>query len=89
MATMGARDIIIPTQRFANTDCNRLLADIKMSEPWHLGAEIELIHLFLEEPDLQHLAVEVEPALVAKLGVLGISRLGCLRFGHLITVQLE
>ncbi len=39
-----------------------------MGESRHLGAEIELIDLFFEETDLQHLPVEVEPALIARDG---------------------
>ena len=43
-----------------------------MREPGHLGAEIELIDLFFEEADFQHLAVEMQPALVVRDGGLRV-----------------
>ena len=64
VAAVGAGDVIVLAQRFADTDGNRFFADVEMREPGHLGAEIKLVDLFFEQPNLQHLAVEAEPALV-------------------------
>ena len=68
VAAVGAGDVIVLAQRFANADRDGFLADIEMRETRHLGAEIKLVDLFFEEPDLQHLAVELEPALVVSAG---------------------
>src|SRR5262249_4167097 len=64
MTSVGACDVIILPQCLANTDSHRFFPDIKMRQARHLRAEIKLIDLFFEQPDFQHLAVEVEPALV-------------------------
>src|ERR687891_2049147 len=53
-----------------------------MGEARHLGAKVKLIDLFFKESDLEHLAIEVEPALVVGGRVLSSLRLGFLRSGH-------
>ena len=62
---VGARDVIVLPQCFTHADGNRFLADVEVGESGHFGAEVELIDLLFEQTDLEHLAVEVKPALVA------------------------
>ena len=66
MAAVGAGDVIVLAQRFADADGDGFFANVEVGEPRHLGAEIELIDLFFEQPDLEHLAIEVQPALVLR-----------------------
>jgi hypothetical protein len=65
VAAVGTRNVIISPQRFTHAYGYGFFADVEMGEPRHLGTEIELIDLFFEQADLEHLAVEAEPALVA------------------------
>ena len=60
MAAVSTGNIIIAPQRFTDAHGNRFLPDIEMRETWHLGAEIELVHLLFKQADLQHLAVEMQ-----------------------------
>src|SRR5499427_3800178 len=66
MTAVGTGYIVIAPQRFADTYGNRLLSDVEMSEPGHLGAKIELIDLFFEKPDLEHLAVKMQSLVAVK-----------------------
>ena len=82
VAAVGAGDVIVLPQCFAHADGNRFFADIEMGESGHLGAEVELVDLFFEQADFQHLAVEVKPALVVKLAQSCGLRLGFLGLSH-------
>ena len=82
MAAVCTGDVIVLAQRFTDTDRDRFFANIKMRQSRHFGAEIKLIDLFFEQPDLQHLPVEMEPALVVSENALGGFRFGLLGLGH-------
>ena len=69
MTTVRAGYIVVAPQRFTNADGDRLLADIQMRKAGHLGAEIELIDLFLEATDLHHLPIEMNPAFIVSRGL--------------------
>ena len=68
MTAVCAGDVIVLPQCLTDADGDRFLADIEMRESGHLGAEVELIDLFFEQANFQHLAVEVKPALVFRGG---------------------
>src|SRR5678809_801140 len=72
VAAVSTGDVIGLPQCFADTHSDRFLAYVKMCEARHLGAEIELVDLFLEEPNFDHLAIEMQPTLVT--GGSGLSR---------------
>src|SRR5215204_5138121 len=61
MSTVRTGNVIVSPQRFANANSHSFLADVKMRESRHLGAEVKLINLFFEQPDLQHLTIEAQP----------------------------
>src|SRR5882672_6433410 len=73
VAAMRARDEVVPLERLADPDRDRLLADIEMGQAGHLRALVELVHLLLEGADLGHLPVHVEVLLQVhpRLGHLG------------------
>ena len=68
MATVRAGNVVIAPQRFTDAHGNRFLPDIEMRESRHLGAEIELINLLFEQPDLQHLPVEMQSLVTRQRG---------------------
>src|SRR5688572_9915085 len=68
MTPVRAGYIVVAPQRFTNAHGDRLLADIQMRKARHLGAEIELIDLFLEATDLHHLPIEMNPAFIVSHG---------------------
>src|ERR1044072_2295096 len=65
VAAMSAGNVIGLAQCFAHTHSDRFLADVKMGEARHLGAEIELVDLLLEKPDFNHLAIKMQPPRIA------------------------
>src|SRR4029079_3558890 len=69
VAAVRTGNVIGLAQCFAHTHSDRFLADVKMGEARNLGAEIELVDLFLEEPDFDHLAIETQPPLIAGGGL--------------------
>jgi hypothetical protein len=64
MTPVRAGDIVVASQRFTHAHGDGLLADVQMRKAGHLGAEIELIDLFLEATDLHHLPIEMNPAFI-------------------------
>jgi hypothetical protein len=69
VAAVRTGNVIGLAQCFAHTHSDRFLTYVKMSQARHLGAEIELVDLFLEEPDFDHLAIEMQPPLIAGGGL--------------------
>src|SRR5512144_1241842 len=61
MPAVGAGDVIFPLQRLTDSDRDGFLADVKMREPGHLRASIQLIDLFFKGTDLEHLLVHMQP----------------------------
>src|SRR6185295_6210930 len=69
VAAVRAGDVIVPLERLADPDRDRLLADVEMGQARHLRALVELVHLLLESPDLGHLAVHVQVLLQVHPGL--------------------
>jgi hypothetical protein len=42
----------------------------------HLGTQVELVDLLFEQPDLEHLAVTMEPALISRVGQFSVRSAG-------------
>src|ERR1700694_2958511 len=61
MAAMCPGDVVGPFERFAHTHGNRFFADIKMSQPGHQRARVQLIHLRFELADGNHLPIHAKP----------------------------
>ena len=57
VAAMGRGDVVVPPQRLACADCDRLLTDVEVREAGHLRAAIEVVHRLLERADPDHLRV--------------------------------
>src|SRR6516164_5610782 len=57
---MRAGDVIIGAQRLADPHRHRLFPDVKVSQPRHKGARIEIVDPFLEQADGEHLAVKTQ-----------------------------
>ena len=89
MTAMRAGNVVVAAQRFAYADGDRFLADIQMRQTRHLGAEIKLIDLFFEQTDLQHLAIEVNPAFVVNRGRLVALALAFLVWPSRVVEHLE
>ena len=68
MAAVRTGNVVIAPQRFTDAHGNRFLPDVEMSETRHLGAEIKLINLLFEQPDLQHLMVEMKSLVTRQCG---------------------
>src|SRR5713226_8995521 len=77
VAAVRRRDVVVLPQRRADADRDALLAAIEVREPGHLRASIQLVDLLLEQADLRHLPVHLEPRAVRHL--LGRQRHG---LGH-------
>src|SRR5947208_1058765 len=60
-AAVGGRVLVVLPQRGAEADGDTLLADVQMGEPRHLRAPVQLVHVLLEQADLGHLPVHLEP----------------------------
>src|SRR5712692_9491158 len=71
VAAVGARDVVVLAQRRAHAHGDGLLSDVEVGEARHPGAAVELVHLFLEQPDRRHPAVHVEPGPVEDRRVRG------------------
>src|SRR5260370_32610971 len=63
MSAMGARNVVVPAQRFANSHRHCFFSDIKVRQPRHQRSRIELIHLLFEFPDHNHPPVHPHPML--------------------------
>src|SRR5439155_10696303 len=61
VAAVRGCDVVVPPERGADADRNALLAAVQMGEPRHLRAPIQVVHLLLEQADLRHLPVHLEP----------------------------
>src|SRR6185503_531400 len=57
VAAMRARDVVVPAQCLADTDCHRFLTDVQVCEAGHQGAGIQVVRAFLEQPYRHHLAI--------------------------------
>src|SRR5215475_4405376 len=57
---MRAGDEVVALERFTDADRNGFLTDVEMGQARHLGALVELVHLFFEGADLRHLPVHVQ-----------------------------
>src|SRR6267378_1518317 len=68
MTAMGARDVVVVTERGAHPDRYRLLTYIKVCEPRHLGTRVEVVDLLLEQANAQHPLVEVQPGHLGRSG---------------------
>ena len=57
---VGRRDVVVATQRGADTGGDGLLADVDVDEAGQLAGEEELLHALLEQADPHHRPVQVE-----------------------------
>jgi hypothetical protein len=65
VSPVGAGDVVVRAQRFADADGNGFLADVQVSQPGHQRASVEIVDPFLEQPDRHHLVVEADQLVVA------------------------
>jgi hypothetical protein len=59
MVPVVTQYVVIVPSGIERPDRDRLLADVEVEEPTHLGLGIRLGGMFLEMPDQHHLAVHV------------------------------
>src|SRR5712691_9433357 len=76
VAAVGAGNVIIDAQRFADSYRDGLFATVEVREPGHERASVNLVHLLFKEADTHHLAVSVEPLFFFGTGVTASFRLG-------------
>ena len=60
MAAVRARDVVVRSQRLADADGDRFLADVQVREAGHQRARVEIVDPFLEQADGHHLAVHAQ-----------------------------
>src|SRR3954454_16371103 len=60
VAAVRRRDRVVPAERGADADGDRLLADVEVRQPGHLRRPVELVRLLLERADAQHLLGHVQ-----------------------------
>src|SRR5579862_4469676 len=61
MAAMRAGDVVIGSQRGTNAYGDCFLSYVKVSEPRHQRASVEIVYLLLKKPNGQHSPVHLEP----------------------------
>ena len=61
MAAVGAGDVVVLAQGFADTDGDCFLADVEVGDARHAGAGVEVVGRFLEGANLDHLLIGLEP----------------------------
>src|SRR5580704_7125831 len=61
MAAMGAGDVVVDVQGFADADGDGLLAAVEMCEAGHERARVEFVHLLFKQADAHHLAIGAQP----------------------------
>src|SRR5262249_8438763 len=69
VAAMSACDVVVRTQRLADTDRHCLLADVQVSEPRHEGSSVQIIDVLLKEPNHDHASVHMKPMRGFTLGL--------------------
>src|SRR5262249_52944517 len=60
VAAMRAGDVVVFPERAADTDRDRLLADVEMSEARHQRAGVEIVDALLEQSNRNHLPVHLD-----------------------------
>src|SRR6185436_10073793 len=63
MPAMRAGDVVVPAQRLADADGDRLFTDIQVGQSGHHGACIEIVDALFEQTDRHHLPVEPQQLL--------------------------
>src|ERR1700692_2474950 len=58
---MGAGDVVVDAQRFADSYRNSLFAAIQVSQAGHESSGVNLVHLLFKQSDTDHLSIGVEP----------------------------
>src|SRR3989442_9252956 len=71
VTTMGACNVVVRSERFANPDRHGLLADVEVREAGHQGASVEIVDPFLEQANGHHLPVHVDQSLDLDAGIDG------------------
>src|SRR5271166_287037 len=61
VAAMGAGDVVVDAQGFANAHGHGFFAAVKMRQSRHECAGVELVDLLFKQADADHLAVDAEP----------------------------
>src|SRR5690349_14723624 len=67
MPAMRARDVVVPPQRLADADRDRLFADVEMRQPRHHRARVEIVDALLEQTNPDHLPIEPQQLVFADL----------------------
>src|SRR5579884_1101569 len=80
VTAMGAGDVVIAAQGFADANGNGLLPDIEVSETGHFRAQVEFIDMLLKEAYFEHLLVGMKPEVSFRAGCFNIDR--CFRMQH-------
>jgi hypothetical protein len=63
MTAVGAGDVIVGLQSFADAYRNRLFPAVEMSQTGHTSCFIQVVDSFFEIANFQHLFVDVQPLL--------------------------
>src|SRR5689334_21856498 len=69
VAAVGAGDVVVGAERFANSHGHGFFAFVEMSEAGHKGAQVEIVGVLLEFADGIHAAIHAQPLFVAERGV--------------------
>src|SRR5439155_19649847 len=69
VTTMGARNVVVGLERFANPDRNGLLANVEVREAGHQGAGVEIVDPLFEQANGHHLAVHMDQSLDLDAGI--------------------
>src|ERR1700676_1294555 len=61
MTAVGAGDVVVDIERFADAHCAGRCAALKMRQAGHESARVEFIHLLFEQTNPYHLAIGAQP----------------------------
>src|SRR5271157_3465318 len=63
VAAVGAGDVVVEAEGFADANGNGFFAAVEMGQAGHEGAGVEFVDLIFEQADANHLAIGAEPAI--------------------------
>ena len=82
VAAVRAGDVIVLPQSLADSDGNRLLANVKVGDARHARAGVELVGRLLKRAYFDHLLIGIEPMFSVQFS---LTRIGIVRFTHSFT----
>jgi hypothetical protein len=63
VAAVRAGNVVVALQRLADSDGDGFFANVEVGQSRHLGRNVKFVYILLEQPDLDHLLVRLEPFL--------------------------